>query len=551
MQLEVAHRIVPAVLLVGASMVAQAQTRPAGDSLVVPLHTLGSEVEDRWRLDQLWGRSSSAGFLLRSASSMTTSLSGSGFRSGFLLPQTRVSHNSAVPYPTNDGSLWAGRGTGGVIMAGYRAEWRGVMLVLAPEFVYASNQHIAAIDSETYYFPPIPPHRSPFASRWHVEPNSIDTPWRFGDEPIQQLHPGQSSLALRARGAQLGISTENNWWGPGIRNAILLSSNAPGFPHVFVRTAHPVRTRVGAFEARWLMGALAESRFFDTLSTNDLRSFSAAAVTWQPLWEPDLTFGVARAVYSPMDRWTDLTGRVFDVFAVTDRPSAGASSEEPDRAADQLVSLFWRWLFPRSGFEFYGEWARTELPASLSDFLVAPNHTQGYTLGMQWAGTGPRGTDLFRVQGEITSLQQSSGDPARAGAPFYTSRTIPQGYTNRGQVLGAAIGQGSSSQWLAVDYVSPRWRAGAFAARIRWDDDTHYSIPWPEGNGWCEHDVSLLPGVRGAWNTGLATISADLTAGQRLNAFHQNKSGCPNGPFRVDVRNTTLSIAITPAIGNN
>ncbi len=50
-----------------------------------------------------------------------------------------------------------------------------------------------------------------------------------------------------------------------------------------------------------------------------------------------------------------------------------------------MMSLFGRWLFPKDHFELYFEWAKSELPRSLRDFVIAPQDAQGYTMGLQWA----------------------------------------------------------------------------------------------------------------------------------------------------------------------
>src|SRR5690606_3730528 len=116
------------------------------------------------------------------------------------------------------------------------------------------------------------------------------------------------------------------------------------------------------------------------------RSFSALAVTLRPAFERDLTVGFARAVYAAADGFWVSPAAAFDVFRSVGRPNDRPLNEllrEP--GADQVFSLFGRWIFPAAGFETYAEWARYEQPVSLRDFLVLPHHSQGYTLGLQWA----------------------------------------------------------------------------------------------------------------------------------------------------------------------
>ena len=131
----------------------------------------------------------------------------------------------------------------------------------------------------------------------------------------------------------------------------------------------------------------------------------------------------------------------------------------------------------KSGFEVYGEWARTELPASLRDLFTAPGHTQGYTLGLQWARPLRQGRDALRVQAEHTFLEQSSTFRDRPVGVYYTSRAVIQGYTHDGRVLGAAIGPGASSHWLALDYFRSSWDVGLFGEWVRWDNDAMWTVP--------------------------------------------------------------------------
>jgi hypothetical protein len=123
---------------------------------------------------------------------------------------------------------------------------------------------------------------------------------------------------------------------------------------------------------------------------------------------------------------------------------------------------------------------------------------------------------------------------------------VIQGYTNRGEILGGSIGPGASSQWVALDYLENSWRVGAFAGRIRWNQDTHNAFGFPLYVGYCNLDVSLYPGFRAAKSGGFGSISAELTLQNRLDAFFQNGGGCPNNGRRTDIRNNTLSVTFSP-----
>jgi hypothetical protein len=197
---------------------------------------------------------------------------------------------------------------------------------------------------------------------------------------------------------------------------------------------------------------------------------------------------------------------------------------------------------PQSGVESYAELGRTEFPKSLRDFLIYPSHTIGYTLGLQW--NKPEGRT--RIQAEVTNLEQSSSFRDRPIGSWYTSRRVIQGYTNQGQALGAAIGPGSSSQYLAWDYLPTTWRAGVYAGRIRWNEDMRSVYNWPSYLEFCNHDVSYYGGVRTSGRTRFGFVSADFTLAKRINAFFQLQSGCADPVSVADLRNNTLSISFAP-----
>jgi hypothetical protein len=262
--------------------------------------------------------------------------------------------------------------------------------------------------------------------------------------------------------------------------------------------------------------------------------------TLQPAFDPGLTLGFARAVYGPSGG----AGRVLDVLRGVGHPNVVAENDTtpaPEEGRDQVASVFARWVFPASGLEAYAEWARTDLPSSLRDLLENPDRSQGYTVGAQWAH--PAGAGLLRLQAEATSLEQTVRDSQRV-ASFYTSRAVAEGYTHRGQVLGAAIGPGASSQWLAADYVRPAWRAGVLVARIRWENDAMYRLAeQPSPNA---HDVSLLVGARGGRRVGPFDLAAELTIARRANYLFQNVA-LGNEVRAVDVTNQTLTLTLSPA----
>lgn len=523
---------------VGATRPTQIDSNSASPSSLV---LVGSETVDRLRTSQLGeGVEHGRSLLLRSASSLTNSpAAAGGWRKTVLPPQFLFVINTAIPYSQNYGSLWAGRGLSARALIGLKIENSRTRIILAPEIVLSTNADWGL--RHDFYPVTVPTGGNDYAFPFYAGRFTIDQPLRFGDRAIGRIDLGQTTAMRTGDRFAFGVSNESEWWGPGIRNAIVLSNNAPGFPHLFVRTVRPLRTRFGGVEVRWLVGGLKESGYFDTLSANNTRSIAAIAATLQAAWDPNLSVGFARAVYGTATGWGQVPWRWFDVLRRThvDVPDTSRTQR------DQLFTLFGRWVFPASGLEAYGEWGRLDLQPSLRDLLISPNHTQGYTLGLQWRSPQWR-NGTFRLQSEVTQLEQSATFRDRPVDSWYTSERVIQGYTNRGQSIGASIGPGASAQWFAVDYLRPAWSLGGFVGRTRWNEDVHSNVGFPAPVSYCNHDVSIYPGIRGAKSGRLGSFTAEFTLQNRNNAFFQNAGGCPNNGPRIDIRNRTLSVKFTP-----
>ncbi|HYR08219.1 MAG TPA: capsule assembly Wzi family protein, partial [Longimicrobium sp.] len=443
---------------------------------------------------------------------------------------------SALPFSLNDGALWAGRGAGALVSAGVALEAGPLRLIVAPELAYAAN---AAFDT---LVPLAWRQQEPqtFYPDWQQGDHGIDLPYRNGDEAMTELRPGQSSLTLRAGPVEVGAGTENEWWGPGIRNALVLSNQAAGFGHLFARTARPLRTPIGGVEARWLSGALRDSRWYGPARGGDgWRSLSAAALVLSPT--AGLSLGVARSVMAPADGAGDALAGGADVLT---RWKGEADPATPDRF-EQITSLFARAVLPAEGAEVYVEWARTRLPINLRDLLEAPEHSQGYTVGLQWLR--PAGSGEVRLQAEHTYLEESPTFAWRSNGSWYASAAVPQGYTHQGQVLGAAVGPGGSGQWLAVDWLRGRGRGGVFLGRVRWAEDAYKDKPGGP-NLFLAHDVSVFGGVRAALARGPVRVDAEYALERRYNYLFQNDAfNFLDRDRAVNVSNHTLRLRLSTA----
>ena len=525
------------------AVIAQAAITPG--AFTQGIITVSGDSVDRLRMAQLEGSAPLGGLMLRSTSSLMDQRGiGEAARTfTIVFPQFTFVANSSLPFGQNDGALWAGKGANARILGGFTATLGPVRLVAIPEFAYSANNRLSINPIDTRFANALPFDRSRFSSPFNVHPYSIDMPYRFGDQSMSKISAGQSSLTISAGPIQIGAANENEWWGPAIRNPIVMSDNAPGYPHGFLRTGRPLNTIFGQIEGRWIVGGLKESDFFNDDVTDDVRSLSALALTWKRNAASGLTLGITRSVFAPVDGYSDVAASTFDVFTNTGHPNAKPVGDSLIvEGPDQILSLFARWALPRYGFESYVEWGRAELPVSPHDFLEQPNHTRGYTAGLQWVrGLGSEGSRI-RLQGELTNVEQSTSYRFRPGGSFYTSRAVAQGYTNEGQLLGAGLGPGSSGQWFAGDYFNGGWQVGLNIGRTRFNNDAFFLLPYANR---CGHDVTVYPGVRASYTNSYIRLAADFAAASRYNTFFQNKASCESGGDGSDRSNRYLNITLT------
>jgi hypothetical protein len=445
--------------------------------------------------------------------------------------------NSRIPESMNDGAVWSGRGFTLAASAGFRAIRRRVDVRFAP----------LVFSTENRQFPTLASGRiagSQFSSPFHSGTISADLPLRFGNERYTRIDPGESHVQVSLGKSIVGVSTESQWWGPGIRNALILSDNAAGIPRLFARTARPITTRIGELAGYWFIGGLTESPYFDYDGRNDLRSASAAIVTLRLRADTGLTLGAARMVVAET-RLSGIISRVGDVlFDWSRAPSSGPVN----RRSDQMYSLFGRWVIPEAGLSTHVEWAKLDLPASLRSILVEPQRRQGFTVGLEWANQIDSATTL-RFQGELTTLEQTPATPGGLLPEFYASHTVPQGFTQEGQVIGAAIGPGSSSQYFGLDLFRAHLSYSLNVGRIRWEDGAFYRA-FPGGLAHFAHDVSVFAGAGLRWDSKRLALEANAIRTLRMNYLFQTSN--PFGPgTEHDVRNTTLRIKVTPHVAGS
>lgn len=425
----------------------------------------------------------------------------------YVLPlRLRAAANSAYPSGGNDGLLWAGRGLSVMAEPGVGVRVGPVRAAFSPAIAWQQNR---AFDHPLAARPGSSPFANPFMA-------GVDLPLRFGPDAYTTTDLGTSYARVDLFGVGAGVSNEPLWWGPGVRNSILLSNNAPGFPHAFVGTSRPLDVRIGNLEAQYVYGQVDESKWFDDDDGNDLRHFTAWALTLEPAFAPGLTVGYAQLAHD------SIRGP---------RPGEDFGDAVP---GNRLVGLYGRWAMPAAQFELYGEWARDDRWGETVDLLMEPQHSQAYLFGLQKV-LGSR--QRVRLHAELANTFEKPAVNATRGVPvFYTHWFEVQGHTQRGQLLGAQIGPQALQQFLAVDLLTAGGFAGLFVERVVHNERFFYDAR-SRFNG---HDLELTAGLRELWSHGGLDLAWEAGISRRWNAYF--------GENRTNLRGS-VSVTWRPGLG--
>ncbi|MGB4774733.1 MAG: capsule assembly Wzi family protein [Daejeonella sp.] len=460
-----------------------------------------------------------------------------------LLPfNLQLQFNSHHPYGWNDGALIPARGLQTLICGGFYTTYGPLSIQFKPEIVLAENPSFEGFPTD---------HYDVVWARYYDYYNYIDLPERFGKRGYARIFWGQSSIRYNLKSFSAGISTENLWWGPGMRNSLLMSNSAPGFKHLTINTIKPVKTPIGSFEGQLIAGRLEGSgfgplepdlKYFGSSlylpKPNDWRYLSGLTLNWQPKWIPGLFLGLARSfqVYSK-----DIGKRIGD-YLPTFLPFQKINADDPINKRDQMSSVFMRWLWPDEQAEIYFEYGRNDHSRSFTDFALEPENSRAYLVGLRKIFPFNKSKqENFIINLEVTQLQQTSIPTVRGAGAWYVNKYIRHGYTNRGQLLGAGIGPGGNLQSLDISWFKGLNRIGLQAERYVHNNDFYY-YAFEDSLDFRRHWVDLSLAANGEWNYQSFIFNAKLQAVRSIN-YEWYLLQKPGEPYFVDGR-TELNIQV-------
>jgi hypothetical protein len=334
--------------------------------------------------------------------------------------------NTNQPYGGNDGAMSYSKGYQFQISGGVYAQFKNIKLLFRPEYVQTASQEYKTSAS-----------------------------WGQVNPAYKKFLLGNSSLRFDLGKLSMGVSTQNLWWGPGIYNSLLMSNNAQGFFHYSINSNRPIKNFLGTFQFQVISATLTQDSL-QGFENNGLkrrninksdRVLSSLAVDYQPSFLKNISFGINRSLQSYKDRLpTDFVQKNIPVLSAFFGSTDVARDTFPQ---DQTVSIYTKWMFPKSHAELYYQFAYNDAKANWRDFWLDMSHSTAYILGFKklFILKDEKYLDLGM---EVIKLGQTPSYLHRNAGNFYEHSQIREGYTNQNQILGAGSGFGNNMQTIQL-----------------------------------------------------------------------------------------------------
>lgn len=454
--------------------------------------------------------------------------------------RTTLALNFKRPYGWGNGLMIPNVGIQHYTTGGISYTYGVLQVQFQPELVWAQNKAFRGFSGGF--------SRSVNRARFFYW-NNGDYPERFGKDFYTKLGWGQSKISVQRGAFELGVSTENIWWGPGQFNALIFSNNAQGFPHISLNTIRPAKTFLGSFEGQLIMGKLQDSgldpsqhealnREYLKEFTGDWRYLNGVSVTYQPKWVPGLFVGGSRTFHSYNEGRGNSFGDWFPIFNGITKVSAGLDLEgESDRGRDQQIAVFGRYLFMEANAEIYFEYGRRDHAYNWREFLLNPEHARAYLIGFNKLMKLPKAGTYLQVRGEMTQQQESINRTIRylggSGATWHT-HSKARGFTHLGQPLGVGVGVGSNVQSLEIAYINGLDKIGILLERLANHQDFYYKAfrQQPhERQPWVDLSLGFLLDYQ--WDRFTVSTKLQMIAAKNYQ-WRLHPQGIPGLPVGID-----------------
>jgi hypothetical protein len=339
---------------------------------------------------------------------------------------------------------------------------------------------------------------------------------------------GQSMVRLKA-GNILGLTagTQQLWWGPAVFNSLMMSNNAPGFPHLAFQTLKPLSLPIGTIDFQLVSGYLKNKsnwpmENFNGFSINQVlpnnvnfkRYFSGFNFSYQPIFMPGFAIGINRMFqyyYRDQRLQGNFIQTYFPVLTYLFKNKTGGTGGfyEDSKRRDQLINLFARYLFKEIHLEVFGEFGWNDHKYNLRDLASNPDHAAAYNIGLR--KVIPIKIKLFyTLEAEVTQMAPTNSDIARGSGNWYLHGGVREGYTHYGQIIGGGVAPGDNTATMRFSRTTDKFKQSILIERYQHDPQFN-SIKWTD---WCI-------GVRHMQHVRSFTVAAGLDVVNRKNFNHQ------------------------------
>jgi hypothetical protein len=296
-----------------------------------------------------------------------------------------------------------------------------------------------------------------------------------------------------------------------------------------LNTTKPIVSGIGSFEGQVVSGILKKSGFppADTgLHYNAGRMFTekprgdrymnGMTIAWQPKWTKGLFLGFSRLFYVyRQDQEPGLNG-YLPILGHWFKGSVSEAQDEDSRKRDQLFSFYLRLLLPKEQAEFYIEYGRNDHAGNTRDMALEPEHSSASIVGFKKIFSSGK-KQKFELMAEFTTLQIPSTNFVREQQSWYTHYQVLDGYTHRGQVIGAGIGPGGSNQTVGLNWLKEGGtKTGFMLERVVHNNDYYYAAFSMSRDYW-SHWVDLSLNISKSWRHKHLLFDAQLILVSTLN----------------------------------
>ncbi|MEQ9425067.1 MAG: capsule assembly Wzi family protein, partial [Cyclobacteriaceae bacterium] len=286
--------------------------------------------------------------------------------------------------------------------------------------------------------------------------------------------------------------------------SLIMSNNARGFSHLTLNTQKPAITPIGSFEGQLIVGRL-QSKEYNELplperhnknpwvftKKDEWRYLNGITFSYQPKWIPGLFLGGSRVIQNYFDS-TKIQKSYLPIFDNFFREKD--QNQHDDGSKDQIASIFARWVIFPATSEIYFEYGKSDASWNLRDFLMSPEHSRAYMVGFTKLINFKSTNQQIEISLETTHLEKSKTGTLRAEPSWYRNAELRQGYTHKGEILGAGIGPGSNSQNLSVSWINCFKKVGVLYERVVNNNDFYsraFDLTDPTGS-WVNSSFGIL-----------------------------------------------------------